>query len=78
MDPDPVPDPTPDPTTFFIDFKDAKKSFFPFIFRLKKCNFLLIFCVNSDECIRIRIQEAQKHADPADPDPQHCRTSFQV
>jgi hypothetical protein len=22
--------------------------------------------------IRIRIQEAQKHADPADPNPQHC------
>jgi hypothetical protein len=22
--------------------------------------------------IRIRIQEAQKHTDPTDPDPQHC------
>jgi hypothetical protein len=22
--------------------------------------------------IRIRIQEAQKHMDPTDPDPQHC------
>jgi hypothetical protein len=22
--------------------------------------------------IRIRIQEAQKHVDPVDPDPQHC------
>jgi hypothetical protein len=24
-----------------------------------------------DQWIRIRIREAQKHADPADPDPQH-------
>ncbi len=30
MDPDPVPDPdpTPDPTSFFIEFKDAKKLIF--------------------------------------------------
>jgi hypothetical protein len=29
---DPDPDQTPDPTTFFIDFKDAKKIFFLNIF----------------------------------------------
>ncbi len=27
----------------------------------------------SDQWIRIRIQEAQKHMDPTDPDPQHWR-----
>jgi hypothetical protein len=30
MDPDP--DPTPDMTSFFIDFKDAKKYFFSYFF----------------------------------------------
>jgi hypothetical protein len=28
MEPDPDPDPTPDPTTFYSDFKDAKKIHF--------------------------------------------------
>jgi hypothetical protein len=27
-----VPNPTPDPTSFFIDFKDAKKNFHIFFF----------------------------------------------
>ncbi len=27
---------------------------------------------NSDQWIRMRIREAQKHMDPADPDLQHC------
>jgi hypothetical protein len=30
----------------------------------------------SDLWIRIRIQEAQKHVDPSDPDPQHCKEIF--
>ncbi len=32
MDPAPGPDPTPDPTSFFSDFKDAKKIFSPIFF----------------------------------------------
>ncbi len=53
----------------------------------KKINFLLKFCVKilfyrhffsprKGKRERIRIREAQKHADPADPDPdpQHCWT----
>jgi hypothetical protein len=32
MDPDPAPDPAPDPTTFFSDFKDAKKLLFSYFF----------------------------------------------
>jgi hypothetical protein len=55
MDPDPDPDPTLDPTSFFIDFKDAKKNIcFAFFLitcqqkhhlQSKKSNFLLKFCV---------------------------------
>ncbi len=32
MNPDPAPDQPPDPTTFFIDFKDAKKKFSSYFF----------------------------------------------
>ncbi len=41
MDQDPAPDPTPDLTTFFIDFKDAKKTIFFLLF------FFLITCPQS-------------------------------
>ncbi len=71
MDPDPAPapdpDPTPDPIPFFNDFKDVS-----------------MISVRSQHIYgekgRIRsqirtsvfwIRIAQKHADPADPDPQH-------
>jgi hypothetical protein len=59
MDPDPVPAPapapTPDPTSFFIDFKDAKKLFLiicPQVHHLqfKKFNFLLRFGVKMLFC----------------------------
>jgi hypothetical protein len=36
--------------------------------------FLLFLLV--DRRVRIRIQEAQKHMDPTDPDPQHCFLHF--
>ncbi len=80
MDPDP--DPTLDPTSFFSDFKYAKK-----ISILQALQYSIsvrstplgekgrirswIRIRTSDLWIRNR--EAQKHADPADPDPQHCR-----
>jgi hypothetical protein len=78
----------PDPTPFFIDFKDAIKHFFSYVFLI---TFILQALFQSAQHIYekkiririrtsdswIRIQEAQKHADPADPvqdpDPQHCR-----
>jgi hypothetical protein len=53
MDPDPDPDPTAYPTPFFIDFKEAKNTFFTFLLitftearhslQSKKFNFLLKF-----------------------------------
>jgi hypothetical protein len=55
MDPDLDLDPTPDPTSFFIDFKNAKKYLFSYFFLItcpqahhrqsKKLKFLLNFCV---------------------------------
>ncbi len=62
MDPDPAPypDPTTDPTPFFSDFKDAKKIFF---LHMRK---------GKDPDSGPYLWEAQKHVDPADPDPQHC------
>jgi hypothetical protein len=78
------PYPTVDPTSFFIDFKDANQAHH---LQSKKLNFLLKFCGKilfyskyfsplntSMRKGRIRIREAQKHADPdlvSDPDPQH-------
>ncbi len=52
--------------------------------RRKYSRFFLLFLLDyrririrtSYYWIRIRIQEAQKHTGPADPDPQHCRTYF--
>jgi hypothetical protein len=56
LNPDPAADLTPDPTTFFIDFKDAKKIFFSHIFiiicpqanhlQTKKFDYLLKFVLN--------------------------------
>jgi hypothetical protein len=51
------PDPAPDPTTFFIDFKDAKK----------KLNFLSKFCVKILIC-RHYFSPLNKNPEP-DPDP---------
>jgi hypothetical protein len=62
----------PDPTSFFSDLKDAKKYFF---ITYPQAHYLL-FLIHCDKIGRVRnrsrIREAQKHADPADPDPQHC------
>ncbi len=77
MDPDQ--DPTPDPTPFFIEFKDAKKFFFHFLFfliicpQVKKFNFLLKFCVRMLFCRHYFSQLntfMMKGKDPEpDPDP---------
>ncbi len=76
------PDPTSDPTPFFIDFKDAKKYFFPYFFlfltcpqahhlQSKKFNFLLKFCVKilfCRHCFSPLNIFMRKGKDP-DPDP---------
>jgi hypothetical protein len=53
-------DPTPDPTPFLIDFKDAKNEFFH-----PQAHYLQSLKPNADETA----PKSQKHADPADPDP---------
>ncbi len=69
-----VPDPIPDPTSFFSDFKDAKKNFYFIFFAYnlptntlssgsQKFNFLQNFCVKI-LIASIIIREAQKHPDP--------------
>jgi hypothetical protein len=57
----------PDPTLFFSDFKDAKTVIFFHIFS----KILLKSYFESIISEKGRIREAQKCADPADPDPQH-------
>jgi hypothetical protein len=63
------PDPTPDPSPFFSDAKDLKKYFFSYFF-------LITYLQAHYHQYFIRIREAQKHEDPADPDPQHWPQSF--
>jgi hypothetical protein len=77
MDPDP--DADPNPSLFIIDLQDADKKLKikskKEITKQKKSRFFLLFLLNDR-----RIQKAQKHVDPVDPDsdpdpqpvPQHC------
>jgi hypothetical protein len=58
--------------TSFSKIKSQKE-----VTKQEESRFFLLFLLGdgrihtSDLCIRIRIQEAQKHVDPMDPDPQH-------
>jgi hypothetical protein len=86
------PDPDPDPDVIDIDLQDAnKKTIFKKCLLLFKGTLASFFkdkkskrshktvgIHTSDYWIQIEIQEAQKHTDPtdldpdSDPDPQHC------
>ncbi len=79
---------TSDTTPIFSEFKDAKKLFFKFFFLLTypQVHYPQSFCYKiflqayfspsgrgkEEGKGKIRIREDQQHADPADPDPQHC------
>jgi hypothetical protein len=80
MDPDPI----SDPTTFFIDFKDAKKIFFSYFFLItypqahhlqtKKFNFLQRLCVQILFCRHyFSLLRRKGNMDP-DPDPRGSKT----
>jgi hypothetical protein len=87
LDPDPDSDPDPDPATF-VSRRQQNQIFVLKSFSAcqkevtkqyrKNQDFSYYFCLMI-EGIRIhisdlwiRIQEAKKHTDPTDPDPQHC------
>jgi hypothetical protein len=74
MDPDPDSDADPDPAIFVTDLQDANKKL------IKKKNSAYYFLkvhlhhfskIKSQKMSKSRIQKAQKHTDPTDPDPQH-------
>jgi hypothetical protein len=82
------PDADPDPAIFVIDLPKMPtktnflKVFFAFYF-MKVSKFVLLFLLSDRRIqIRIRIQEAQKHVDPVNPDPstdpQHCGAVLQI
>jgi hypothetical protein len=60
------PDADPDPAIFVIDHQDANKKLFLLGDRRIRIH-------TSYYWIRIRIQEAQKHTDPPDPDSEHWK-----
>jgi hypothetical protein len=73
------PDPTPDPTSFFRDFKDAKKCFFHIFFLItypqahylqsSKFNFLPNFCSTRSTPLFEKDPEPDPNLGLMDPDP---------
>jgi hypothetical protein len=71
----------PDPTIFIIDLQGSSAYYLSKVHLHDFSRFFLLFLLNER---RIRIQEAQKHVDPVDPDPesdpgpQHLLLAFRV
>ncbi len=62
----------PDPAIFLIDLQDANKTKKKILLIAFEGTVYLHQFLLDDRRIWIRIQKAQKHMDPTDPDPQHC------
>ncbi len=61
-------DPDQDPAIFVINLQDANKNYFK---KISAYSFLKVHLHHFSKIKVNRFQEAQKHMDPADPDPQH-------